>query len=176
MVLHDRPSFLGITIILLHHFTGSAIETGPMTTSSLRLCFTSSFQCSAIEIGVCCAYCVYPALRWIWVGLVETDGKGVDFLKALSLNFSKMYFSTNGTFSVVGRYGSFFGYGERVWYDGIVLVLSVDVKHIFYLWCWWGMEMLLEGCWYQYNPGNLDIFSQFYRKCKVVVGLYWNQW
>ena len=98
MVLHGFPSFFGATIILVHHSTGLLIGTGLMVLLaiySLRLCSNFSIQCNGIGIGTS------PTLKWIWAGLVDTYGKCVDLLKAVSFT---VWTSFNLAISVGAKY------------------------------------------------------------------------
>ena len=134
------------------HSTGSPIGTGSMillATFSLRPCFTSSFQCIGIGVGhVVCK--VYIQFWWVWADLVDIYGKGIDLLKALSLNWFEMYISNSGTFSLVEKLVNFYGCGGGVWYGDTVVVLSVDMEYIFVpLVACMGYGMIFEGFWYQ---------------------------
>ena len=118
---------------------------------------------SALVLGLVRVVCkVYIQFWWVWADLVDICGKGVDLLKALSLNWFEMYISNSGTFCLVGKLVNFYGCGGGVWYGDTVVVLSVDMEHICVpLVAFMGYGMILEGFWYQYYSGTiLSILSQ----------------
>ena len=103
------PSFLDVTIIGLHHTTGSPIGTGSIIPSSIslsRLAFTCSFQCIGTGIGTCVANGTASSLRCICAGLQFIARNGVDRLNTLAENFSVMYAFSLGIFSSVAGNGS----------------------------------------------------------------------